>query len=65
MYYKREFDLQILAILDALDEISVDSVVRFVVGLQNEDGSFNGDQWGEVDTRFSFCAVACLAILVS
>ncbi|XP_023213376.1 geranylgeranyl transferase type-2 subunit beta-like [Centruroides sculpturatus] len=22
-----------------------------------------GDKWGEVDTRFSFCAVACLALL--
>lgn len=22
-----------------------------VVGLQNEDGSFSGDMWGEVDTR--------------
>lgn len=35
-----------------------------MVQLQNEDGSFNGDKWGEVDTRFSMCAVACLALLV-
>lgn len=23
-----------------------------IVGLQNEDGSFSGDMWGEVDTRY-------------
>jgi prenyltransferase beta subunit len=39
-------------------------VVSYVTKLQNEDGSFCGDQWGEVDTRFSMCAVACLALLV-
>ncbi len=27
------------------------------------DGSFAGDKWGEVDTRFSYCALSCLAIL--
>jgi geranylgeranyl transferase type-2 subunit beta len=26
-------------------------------------GSFAGDMWGEVDTRFSYCAVSCLSIL--
>ncbi len=30
---------------------------------QNPDGSFNGDKWGEVDSRFSFCAVAALSLL--
>lgn len=39
-------------------------MVSYVTKLQNEDGSFCGDQWGEVDTRFSMCAVACLALLV-
>jgi prenyltransferase beta subunit len=24
-----------------------------IAGLQNEDGSFSGDIWGEVDTRYS------------
>ena len=27
------------------------------------DGSFFGDKWGEVDTRFSYCGVSCLALL--
>ena len=59
----------------------MDSVVKFVTELQRPDGSFTGDKWGkiilrwvavsillftgEVDTRFSFCAVATLALLVS
>uniref|UniRef100_A0A671P5B1 Geranylgeranyl transferase type-2 subunit beta n=1 Tax=Sinocyclocheilus anshuiensis TaxID=1608454 RepID=A0A671P5B1_9TELE len=40
-----------------------DKVVDYVKGLQQEDGSFAGDKWGEIDTRFSFCAVATLALL--
>ncbi|KAL9190092.1 hypothetical protein ACHAXT_007303 [Thalassiosira profunda] len=57
--------LQILAMADALDDERLDreAVVKFVAGLQNEDGSFSGDEWGEVDTRFSYCALSCLAIL--
>lgn len=55
---------QILVLYDSLDVICIDKVVEFVSGLQQEDGSFFGDKWGEVDTRFSFCAVACLALLV-
>ena len=31
--------------------------------LQLADGSFQGDEWGEVDTRFSYCALAGLSIL--
>lgn len=34
-----------------------------VASLQQPDGSFFGDQWGEVDTRFSYCAVNCLSLL--
>jgi len=56
---------QILALYDAFDSISVDSVVHYVSSLQQSDGCFYGDKWGEVDTRFSFCAVACLSLLVS
>lgn len=55
--------VQILVMLEATEEISVEGVVRYVSGLQNSDGSFSGDKWGEVDTRFSFCAVACLSLL--
>lgn len=43
--------------------IDVKKTVEFIASLQNEDGSFNGDPWGEVDVRFSFCAIASLALL--
>ena len=39
-------------------------VVGFVQSLQQPDGSFYGDKWGEVDVRFTMCAVATLALLV-
>jgi prenyltransferase beta subunit len=35
-----------------------------VLALQDpETGSFCGDEWGEIDTRFTYCAVACLSLL--
>lgn len=55
--------IQILCLYDRLDAINVDMVVKYIVSLQKEDGSFTGDEWGEVDTRFSFCAVATLSLL--
>ncbi|KAL3756789.1 hypothetical protein ACHAWU_003539 [Discostella pseudostelligera] len=57
--------LQILAMANALDDerLNKESIVNFVSGLQNEDGSFSGDEWGEIDTRFTYCALSCLAIL--
>ncbi|XP_018356214.1 PREDICTED: geranylgeranyl transferase type-2 subunit beta, partial [Trachymyrmex septentrionalis] len=57
--------IQILCIYDALDVINVDKVVNYVKERQQPDGSFVGDQWGEVDVRFSFCAVATLSLLVN
>ena len=57
--------LQILAMADGLDDerLDKDAIVKFVAGLQNDDGSFSGDEFGEVDTRFSYCALSCLALL--
>lgn len=57
--------IQILCMYDALDVINVDKVVNYVKERQQADGSFVGDQWGEVDVRFSFCAVATLSLLVN
>ena len=34
-----------------------------VSSLQRPNGSFAGDAWGEVDTRFSYCALATAALL--
>ncbi|XP_022912159.1 geranylgeranyl transferase type-2 subunit beta [Onthophagus taurus] len=55
--------VQILCMYDRLDVIDVEGIVKYVVSLQQPDGSFSGDKWGEIDTRFSFCAVATLSLL--
>ena len=48
---------------DELDMLDITGIVSYVKSLQQKDGSFTGDKWGEVDTRFSFCAVAILSLL--
>ena len=55
--------LQILALLGELDRVDKDKVSQWIVSLQKPDGSFMGDKWGEIDTRFLYCAVSCFAIL--
>ena len=55
--------VQVLAIFDQLPRLDAERVAAFVAGLQQEDGSFAGDEWGEIDTRFSYCALQCLKLL--
>lgn len=55
--------VQILVELNRVDLIDKTSLCNYIKQLQQDDGSFMGDQWGEVDTRFSFVAIACLAII--
>ena len=57
--------LQILAIANKLDDerLNKDKVANFIACLQQPDGSFAGDEWGEIDTRFSYCALSALSIL--
>ena len=55
--------LQVLALYNELSVVDADLVVRYVASLQQSDGSFSGDQWGEIDTRFSYCALSILSIL--
>lgn len=57
--------VQVLVMLNKCHEpyINVDKCVQYIRSLQQEDGSFFGDNWGEVDTRFSFCALAALKLL--
>lgn len=58
--------VQLLALYDALDDERVDleAAARYVASLQREeDGAFAGDEWGEVDTRFAYCAALCLRLL--
>lgn len=57
--------VQVLVILDKCHSkyIDIDKCVNYIKSLQQPNGSFFGDKWGEVDTRFSFCALATLRIL--
>ena len=58
--------LQILVMAEYdLKQLPTDDIVKFIVSLQQEDGSFVGDHWGEVDTRFSYCAISALSLLSS
>lgn len=58
--------VQILAMYGQLDVLGSDrrqNLVRFIHGLQLDDGSFQGDSFGEIDTRFVYTAVSTLSIL--
>ena len=55
--------VQILALFDALDRLDAPRTLAYVAALQKADGSFAGDEWGEVDTRFSYCALCCASLL--
>ncbi|KJE96529.1 rab geranylgeranyl transferase [Capsaspora owczarzaki ATCC 30864] len=45
------------------DTIDIAGVIRYVAGLQQPDGSFACDEWGERDTRATYCAIATLYLL--
>ena len=57
--------IQIIALAGQMDDERLDKLktAQFISSLQLEDGSFMGDQWGEVDTRFSYCALSALSLL--
>lgn len=58
--------VQILAMSAKMEVLGPErqrSIVSFVQGLQLADGSFEGDRFGEVDTRFVYTAVSTLSIL--
>lgn len=59
--------LQVLKIYDLklsmLSESQQEKLVVFIKGLQLPDGSFQGDKFGEVDTRFVYTAVSSLSLL--
>lgn len=58
--------IQILALAKYdLKQLPTEEIVTFIVSLQQPDGSFAGDQWGEIDTRFSYCALSALSLLSS
>lgn len=55
--------LQILAMKDALDKVDRKKTTDFVMGLRQDDGSFMGDKYGEIDSRFVYTAVQSLWLL--
>jgi len=57
------YALLVLSMFDATNEIDLDRLASYFKGLQNPDGSFMGDHSGEVDTRFSYCAVSALSLM--
>lgn len=48
---------------DSIDQIDLEKLVGYMVSMQQEDGSFSGDYAGEIDTRFSYCAISALSLL--
>ncbi|KAF7195005.1 Geranylgeranyl transferase type-2 subunit beta [Pseudocercospora fuligena] len=61
--------VQILAMIDGFDELEKKmpdgkmKVAKYIAGLQQPNGTFAGDKWGETDTRFLYCALNSLSLL--
>ena len=58
--------IQILYLLDAPQVLQdkKEKIIQFIASLQNkQDGSFMGDKWGEIDTRFTYAALNALSLL--
>lgn len=58
--------IQLLKMYDAIDSLSksqIDKCVNFIKSNQMKDDSFQGDRFGEVDTRFVYTAISSLSIL--
>ncbi|PYH43377.1 Rab geranylgeranyltransferase subunit beta BET2 [Aspergillus saccharolyticus JOP 1030-1] len=62
--------VQLLVTLDAVDELDKrglggrEKIGSFIAGLQDkESGAFQGDEWGEKDTRFLYGAFNALSLL--
>jgi len=45
------------------DICHIDQIAKYIAHLQKPDGSFMGDDWGEVDIRFTYYAIAGLKLL--
>lgn len=63
------YAIQILTMVDGLEELEKRmhdgkmKVARFIAGLQQPNGTFAGDEWGETDTRFLYGALNALSLL--
>ena len=61
------YALLILVVYDALDTLTIDmtnAIGSYVASRQNkDDGSFGGDEWNEIDVKFTYCALSVLSLL--
>lgn len=55
--------VQVLCMYGAESRIDKDAVCKYVASRQLPDGSFTGDEWGEIDTRFTYISLNCLSLL--
>lgn len=58
--------IQVLATYESLDKLTKEmrsKCIAFIKGNQLKDGSFQGDKFSEVDTRFVYNALSALSIL--
>ncbi|CAK1368060.1 unnamed protein product [Cercospora beticola] len=61
--------VQILAMIDGFDELEQRvpngkmKVAQYMAGLQQPNGTFAGDKWGETDSRFLYAALNALSLL--
>ncbi|EKM76315.1 hypothetical protein AGABI1DRAFT_131406 [Agaricus bisporus var. burnettii JB137-S8] len=55
--------IQILVMQDALNRLDIPRVVNFIASLQQPSGVFEGDAFGEINTRFLYCAINSLSLL--
>ncbi|KAK5736671.1 Rab geranylgeranyltransferase [Elasticomyces elasticus] len=63
------YSVQILTMIDGFDALEEkmqggkEKIAKFIANLQQPDGRFAGDEWGETDTRFLFSALYTLSLL--
>lgn len=55
--------VQIMSILGAVDQLDKEPIIEFTKNLQLPNGAFQGDSFGETDTRFVYTAFSILSIL--
>mmetsp|Transcript_4835 Transcript_4835/g.7227 ORF Transcript_4835/g.7227 Transcript_4835/m.7227 type:complete len:156 (-) Transcript_4835:687-1154(-) len=56
--------VQVYALFESLDLLNKDAIAKFVASMQKDDGSFSGDEWGEIDTRQVFIHCIELPVIV-
>ncbi|CAE7143753.1 unnamed protein product [Rhizoctonia solani] len=57
--------IQVLVMQNAAERLDKERVTKYILSLQTSEGSFMGDRWGEIDTRFGLCAIMALSLLGS